>query len=172
MATDFPDRQVGRKVGQPLPTPPPRTKCPAPFLSKTYDLLEEEEAERVRRRSEAHGGGDGSGGGRRVVTWNGEGTGFVVWSPAEFSELMLPSTFPKLSSNTTTQKTRDSRKLHQKDGNFSMRSSKGDAEICLWRSAEKKVSPAPFRHTSEQPERMKTQKRKTIVCYSWKRTRT
>ncbi|CAL5346041.1 hypothetical protein CsSME_00030488 [Camellia sinensis var. sinensis] len=93
MATDFPDRQVGRKVGQPLPTPPPRTKCPAPFLSKTYDLLEEEEAERVRRRSEAHGGGDGSGGGRRVVTWNGEGTGFVVWSPAEFSELMLPRYF-------------------------------------------------------------------------------
>ncbi|KAG5516902.1 hypothetical protein RHGRI_037585 [Rhododendron griersonianum] len=64
----------------------PRTKCPAPFLLKTYDLLEEEE-EREADGSRSDGGG------RRIVSWNAEGTGFVVWSPAEFSELMLPKYF-------------------------------------------------------------------------------
>lgn len=71
-----------RKAGQTTP----RTKCPAPFLLKTYDLLEEEE------EREADGSGS-DGGGRRIVSWNDEGTGFVVWSPAEFSELMLPKYF-------------------------------------------------------------------------------
>ncbi|PIM97436.1 hypothetical protein CDL12_30093 [Handroanthus impetiginosus] len=61
-----------------------KTRSPAPFLSKTYDLLEAEEEERRR------GPGDGSG---RIVSWNLEGNGFVVWSPAEFSELMLPKYF-------------------------------------------------------------------------------
>ncbi|XP_039037451.1 heat stress transcription factor B-2a-like [Hibiscus syriacus] len=56
----------------------PRNKGPAPFLSKTYALLEEE------------GGG---GGGKKIVSWNDEGTGFVVWSPVEFSELTLPRYF-------------------------------------------------------------------------------
>ncbi|XVE88033.1 hypothetical protein DITRI_Ditri19aG0036100 [Diplodiscus trichospermus] len=57
-----------------------RTKGPAPFLSKTYALLEEGEEE----------GGDDS---KKIVSWNAEGTGFVVWSPAEFSELTLPRYF-------------------------------------------------------------------------------
>ncbi|GMI93422.1 SCHIZORIZA, heat shock transcription factor B4 [Hibiscus trionum] len=67
----------------------PRNKGPAPFLSKTYALLEEGEEE------EDGGGGDGSGDGnsRKIVSWNDEGTGFVVWSPAEFSELTLPRYF-------------------------------------------------------------------------------
>ncbi|KAI3765035.1 hypothetical protein L2E82_15056 [Cichorium intybus] len=63
-------------------TASPRTKFPAPFLSKTYDLLEEEE-----------GGDENSSSGRRIVSWNSEGNGFVVWSPAEFSEQMLPRYF-------------------------------------------------------------------------------
>lgn len=58
----------------------PRTKNPAPFLSKTYDLLEE------RDNYEDHGV-------KKIVSWNAEGNGFVVWSPAEFSELMLPKYF-------------------------------------------------------------------------------
>ncbi|KAI3456269.1 hypothetical protein Pfo_012932 [Paulownia fortunei] len=58
-----------------------KTNSPAPFLSKTYDLLEAEEEERLH-----------SGGGR-IVSWNLEGNGFVVWAPAEFSELMLPKYF-------------------------------------------------------------------------------
>ncbi|ONI10415.1 hypothetical protein PRUPE_4G046000 [Prunus persica] len=58
----------------------PRTRSPAPFLSKTYDLLEEGAAEE----------GDS---GKKIVSWNAEGSGFVVWSPAEFSELLLPKYF-------------------------------------------------------------------------------
>ncbi|KAF3451488.1 hypothetical protein FNV43_RR07583 [Rhamnella rubrinervis] len=64
----------------------PRAKTsPAPFLSKTYDLIEE------------GGGGDhhddDDGGRRSIVSWNADGSGFIVWSPAEFSELLLPKYF-------------------------------------------------------------------------------
>ncbi|GFP98293.1 heat stress transcription factor a-2c [Phtheirospermum japonicum] len=56
-----------------------KTNNPAPFLLKTYDLLE---AEEQNRRD-----------GERIVSWNLEGNGFVVWDPPEFSELMLPNYF-------------------------------------------------------------------------------
>ncbi|KAJ1405472.1 Winged helix-like DNA-binding domain superfamily [Sesbania bispinosa] len=59
----------------------PRPRCPAPFLLKTYDLLEEGEVDGAAE--------DGT----KIVSWNAEGTGFVVWSPAEFSELTLPRYF-------------------------------------------------------------------------------
>lgn len=65
----------------------PRTpKNPTPFLSKTYDLVEE---------GDHHGGSndDRENGNTKIVSWNAEGTGFVVWPPAEFSELMLPKYF-------------------------------------------------------------------------------
>ncbi|GLT75075.1 hypothetical protein SLA2020_468260 [Shorea laevis] len=56
-----------------------KAKGPAPFLAKTYALVEE---------------GQGSAGdGKKIVSWNAEGTGFVVWSPAEFSDLTLPRYF-------------------------------------------------------------------------------
>ncbi|TYI59341.1 hypothetical protein E1A91_D10G029700v1 [Gossypium mustelinum] len=64
----------------------PKAKGPAPFLAKTYALLEEGEEEESgeegcsRRR-------------KKIVSWNDEGTGFVVWSPAEFSDLTLPRYF-------------------------------------------------------------------------------
>ncbi|KAL0011044.1 hypothetical protein SO802_006152 [Lithocarpus litseifolius] len=61
----------------------PRARCPAPFLSKTYDLLE----------GVADDEDDDDDDKRNIVSWNAEGTGFVVWSPAEFSELMLPKYF-------------------------------------------------------------------------------
>lgn len=78
MATDaipapVSDRNLSRKMGRSS-----RMKCPAPFLSKTYDLLEEQEEESSINK---------------VVSWNGEGSGFVVWCPAEFSEVMLPKYF-------------------------------------------------------------------------------
>ncbi|KAI3887576.1 hypothetical protein MKX03_012963 [Papaver bracteatum] len=59
-----------------------RTRSPAPFLSKTYELLEEH-----------LGGGDGDDDQHKIVSWNSTGTGFVVWSPQEFSELLLPKYF-------------------------------------------------------------------------------
>ncbi|CAM8998208.1 unnamed protein product [Rhodiola kirilowii] len=52
-------------------------RSPAPFLSKTYDLLEE--------------AGDHVG--KKIVSWNADGNGFVVWSTAEFAELLLPKYF-------------------------------------------------------------------------------
>ena len=61
----------------------PRARCPAPFLSKTYDLLE----------GVVDDEDDDDDDKRNIVSWNAEGTGFVVWSPAEFSELMLPKYF-------------------------------------------------------------------------------
>lgn len=67
------DRNSHRKIGRSS-----RTKCPAPFLSKTYDLLEEQDLENNNIK---------------VVSWNGEGNGFVVWCPDEFSEFMLPKYF-------------------------------------------------------------------------------
>ncbi|KAE8716955.1 putative DNA binding protein [Hibiscus syriacus] len=50
----------------------PRSKRASSVSVQDLCLLEEE------------GGG---GGGKKIVSWNDEGTGFVVWSPAEFSEL-------------------------------------------------------------------------------------
>ncbi|KAJ6377155.1 hypothetical protein OIU76_026178 [Salix suchowensis] len=47
----------------------PGTKCPAPFLSKTYDLLEE---------GGAHGSGDDHHPhGKKIVSWNADGNGFI-----------------------------------------------------------------------------------------------
>ena len=60
----------------------PMTKAPAPFLSKTYALLEEGEE-----------GAETADDSKKIVSWNAEGTGFVVWSLAEFSELTLPRYF-------------------------------------------------------------------------------
>lgn len=63
----------------------PRPRCPAPFLLKTFNLLEEGEVD--------GGGAAAAEDGTKIVSWNAEGTGFVVWSPAEFSELTLPRYF-------------------------------------------------------------------------------
>ncbi|XP_055805829.1 heat stress transcription factor B-2a-like [Solanum dulcamara] len=70
------DRNISRKMTRSTRT---RTKCPTPFLSKTYDLLKEQEEENNNNI--------------KVVSWNGEGNGFVVWCPDEFSEVMLPKYF-------------------------------------------------------------------------------
>ncbi|KAI3846749.1 hypothetical protein MKX03_028265 [Papaver bracteatum] len=60
-----------------------RTRSPTPFLSKTYELLEEH-----------LGGGDSDDDQHKIVSWNSTGTGFVVWSPQEFSE-----GFKKIAAN-------------------------------------------------------------------------
>ncbi|KAB5560595.1 hypothetical protein DKX38_005552 [Salix brachista] len=77
------DQGTASKISSSSTIKSPKTKCPAPFLSKTFDLVEE-------------GGADGVAGhphGKRIVSWNAEGNGFIVWSPAEFSELTLPRFF-------------------------------------------------------------------------------
>ena len=47
---------------------------PAPFLSKTYQLVDDHST-------------DG------VVSWNEDGTAFVVWETAEFAKDLLPKYF-------------------------------------------------------------------------------
>ncbi|GAV79917.1 HSF_DNA-bind domain-containing protein [Cephalotus follicularis] len=51
-----------------------RKSTPPPFLLKTYMLVED------------HATDD-------VISWNGEGTGFIVWQPAEFARDLLPTLF-------------------------------------------------------------------------------
>uniref|UniRef100_A0A7N0RF51 HSF-type DNA-binding domain-containing protein n=1 Tax=Kalanchoe fedtschenkoi TaxID=63787 RepID=A0A7N0RF51_KALFE len=58
-----------------------KARCPAPFLSKTYDLLEE-----------AGDAGEGRNG-KKIVSWNANGDGFVVWCTSEFADILLPKYF-------------------------------------------------------------------------------
>ncbi|WCJ27024.1 heat shock transcription factor B2A [Euphorbia peplus] len=72
----------------------PRTKSPAPFLSKTYDLLEANDEEGSNSSSSSISSSeDSSRKHKKIISWNSEGNGFIVWSPAEFSELTLPKYF-------------------------------------------------------------------------------
>jgi heat shock transcription factor len=77
------DTGITSKISSSSNIKSPKTKCPAPFLSKTYDLIEEGGADGVV--DHPHG--------KRIVSWNADGDGFIVWSPAEFSELTLPRFF-------------------------------------------------------------------------------
>ncbi|KAK6244193.1 hypothetical protein QUC31_010602 [Theobroma cacao] len=51
-----------------------RKSTPPPFLMKTYMLVEDPITD-------------------DVISWNAEGTGFVVWQPAEFARDLLPTLF-------------------------------------------------------------------------------
>lgn len=51
-----------------------RKSSPPPFLLKTYMLVEDPVTD-------------------QVVSWNSDGTGFVVWQPAEFARDLLPTLF-------------------------------------------------------------------------------
>ncbi|KAK6232176.1 Heat shock factor (HSF)-type [Theobroma cacao] len=51
-----------------------RKSTPPPFLMKTYMLVEDPITD-------------------DVISWNADGTGFVVWQPAEFSRDLLPTLF-------------------------------------------------------------------------------
>ncbi|KAL5730299.1 hypothetical protein ACHQM5_003138 [Ranunculus cassubicifolius] len=54
-------------------------RSPAPFVLKTYEILEGYE--------------DGDDDPKRIVSWNKDGDGFVVWFPDEFAETLLPKYF-------------------------------------------------------------------------------
>ncbi|KAA8515264.1 hypothetical protein F0562_018506 [Nyssa sinensis] len=140
MAADVPDRPVSRKVGQ-----SPRSRCPAPFLSKTYDLLEEEDE--IDRRSEAlDNGSTESVSRRRIVSWNAEGNGFVVWSPAEFSELMLPRYFKhnNFSSFIRQLNTYGFKKTASKRWEFQHEKFQKGCRNLLMEITRKKCEPSPF----------------------------
>ncbi|CAL5420820.1 unnamed protein product [Camellia sinensis] len=51
-----------------------RKSSPPPFLMKTYMLVEEPTTD-------------------QVISWNADGTGFVVWQPADFARDLLPTLF-------------------------------------------------------------------------------
>lgn len=51
-----------------------RKSTPPPFLLKTYMLVEDPATD-------------------DVISWNADGTAFVVWQPAEFARDLLPTLF-------------------------------------------------------------------------------
>lgn len=73
---------------------PNSNKGPAPFLSKTYNLVEEGGAiihhhDHKNDMSFFSSSSEKS----STISWNSEGNGFIVWSPAEFSNHVLPKYF-------------------------------------------------------------------------------
>ncbi|XP_023768735.1 heat stress transcription factor B-2a [Lactuca sativa] len=116
-------------------TASPKAKLPAPFLSKTYDLLEEEE----EREENCSGGG-------RIVSWNTEGNGFVVWSPAEFSEHMLPRYFKhnNFSSFIRQLNTYGFKKTASKRWEFQHEKFQKGCRHLLMEMSRKKCEPSVF----------------------------
>ncbi|XP_057748867.1 heat stress transcription factor B-2a-like [Arachis stenosperma] len=114
------------QVGQSL-----RPRCPAPFLLKTYDLLEES--------------GDGGSGGK-IVSWNGDGSGFIVWSPAEFSELTLPRYFKhnNFSSFIRQLNTYGFKKISSKRWEFKHEKFQRGCRDMLVEITRKKCEPSVF----------------------------
>ncbi|KAL1206869.1 Heat stress transcription factor B-3 [Cardamine amara subsp. amara] len=64
---DFMIRKSTSTAELQLPPPPP-------FLVKTYKVVEDPKTD-------------------EVISWNGDGTGFVVWQPEEFARDLLPTLF-------------------------------------------------------------------------------
>ncbi|XP_058735475.1 heat stress transcription factor B-2a-like [Vicia villosa] len=106
-------------------------KCPPPFLMKTYELLEE--------GSEVEDG-------MKIVSWNEEGNGFVVWSPAEFSELILPRYFKhnNFSSFIRQLNTYGFRKISSKRWEFQHEKFQKGCKHMLVEISRKKCEPSVF----------------------------
>ncbi|XP_028775586.1 heat stress transcription factor B-2a-like [Neltuma alba] len=116
----------------------PRGRCVAPFLLKTYDLVEEggvadqgEEEERKRPS---------------IVSWNEEGDGFVVWRPAEFSELILPRYFKhnNFSSFIRQLNTYGFKKVSSKRWEFKQEKFQRGHKKLLAEITRKKCEPSVF----------------------------
>ncbi|XP_057977303.1 heat shock factor protein HSF8-like [Malania oleifera] len=60
--------------GPPQPTPVSSTNAPPPFLSKTYDMVDDPATD-------------------AVVSWSPNNNSFVVWNPPEFARDLLPKYF-------------------------------------------------------------------------------
>ncbi|GAB4831197.1 hypothetical protein Ancab_005206, partial [Ancistrocladus abbreviatus] len=110
---------------------PSRIKGTAPFLLKTYDLLEEEEEKAS---------------GRRTISWNVGGTSFVVWFPAEFAELMLPRFFKhnNFSSFIRQLNTYGFRKISSKIWEFKHDKFKKGCRHLLGEITRKRSEPSLF----------------------------
>ncbi|OMO76420.1 Heat shock factor (HSF)-type, DNA-binding protein [Corchorus capsularis] len=119
----------------------PRTKGPSPFLSKTYALLEES-AEEEAAAAETGDYYDR----KKIVSWNAEGTGFVVWSPAEFSELTLPRFFKhnNFSSFIRQLNTYGFKKTSSKIWEFKHEKFKRGCKHMLVEITRKKTEPSAF----------------------------
>lgn len=73
------DASQPSRSGEPPPAPQPMEGLhdagPPPFLTKTYDMVDDKTT-------------------NRIVSWSGElGTSFVVWDPHSFSAHLLPKYF-------------------------------------------------------------------------------
>ena len=64
----------GSNDGMPAPAPIPSANTPAPFLSKTYDMVDDPSTD-------------------AVVSWSATNNSFVVWDPPEFGRDLLPKYF-------------------------------------------------------------------------------
>ncbi|KEH31081.1 putative transcription factor HSF-type-DNA-binding family [Medicago truncatula] len=106
-------------------------RCPAPFLLKTYDLVEQ-----------GIEGEDGI----KIVSWNEEGNGFVVWSPAEFSELTLPKYFKhnNFSSFIRQLNTYGFKKISSKRWEFQHEKFQKGCRHMLVEISRKKCEPSVF----------------------------
>ncbi|KAK4261469.1 hypothetical protein QN277_004461 [Acacia crassicarpa] len=58
----------------PAPAPIPNTNAPPPFLSKTYDMVDDSSSD-------------------AIVSWSSTNNSFVVWNPPEFARDLLPKYF-------------------------------------------------------------------------------
>lgn len=70
--------QTGESSSAAAPPPPPplegQRSLPTPFLSKTYQIVDDPSFD-------------------DVVSWNDDGSAFIVWKPAEFARDLLPKYF-------------------------------------------------------------------------------
>ena len=58
----------------PAPAPIPNASAPPPFLSKTYDMVDDPATD-------------------AIVSWSATNNSFVVWNPPEFARDLLPKYF-------------------------------------------------------------------------------
>lgn len=64
----------GSATQVPAPTPMQNANAPPPFLSKTYDMVDDPSTD-------------------AIVSWSATNNSFVVWDPPEFARDLLPKFF-------------------------------------------------------------------------------
>ncbi|XP_073155729.1 heat shock factor protein HSF24-like [Henckelia pumila] len=97
---------------------------PAPFITKTYNLVDDPSS-------------------NDVVSWNEDGTTFVVWNTAEFSKLLLPNYFKhnNFSSFVRQLNTYGFRKIAQNKWEFANENFKQGQQELLTEIHRRKMAP-------------------------------